>query len=101
MEGSMNCNLNVRHISITTGIAAVIALCLTSLAPRMAVADDKVPNLNIAPSCRYQSRMQPDQQVGFEKCMEQEKNAKEQLEKTWAQYTPQDRTRCIDMTNDL
>jgi Zn-dependent oligopeptidase len=82
-------------------LTAIALLLIVGATPRMAAADEKVPRLNVEPSCRFQASMQSDKQVGYEKCMEQEDGAKAQLEKTWAQYTLEDRAHCLDMTNEL
>jgi hypothetical protein len=94
----MHRNPNTRY---AYAMAAIAACLIGVTAPRTAAANDKVPNLNIEPSCRYQSRMSTDAKVGYERCMDQEQNAKVQLEKNWAQYAPQDRSHCLDMTNEL
>jgi hypothetical protein len=95
----MNCLPSRR----TKGGALVsLALLFAAVAlPRIAMAE--VPTLDVEPSCRFQAAMQPppDRQMGFDRCMDQEKSAKTELEKSWAKFNLEDRAQCLDMTNEL
>ena len=82
---------------------AGLALLLAAVTiPRTARAD-QVPTLDVEPSCRFQASMQvpPDRQMGFKQCMDQEKSARAELEKSWSKFNLEDRAQCLDLTNEL
>lgn len=56
---------------------------------------DKVPTINVTPSCRAISEGISTIGRDFDSCMRSEQTAKEQLEKEWSQFTAAERSRCV------
>ena len=65
----------------------------------LAVADD-VPALNVEPGCRAAARMgdRLNSDASLRQCLADEKGAREELEKEWAQFSPALRQRCVATT---
>jgi len=98
----MRCHSNKRQAHVKPAGIIAFALLLSAFAiPGTAAAEERVPTLNIEPSCRFQASMQSDKQVGFQRCMEQEQSAKAELEKKWSAFALEDRAHCLDMANEL
>jgi hypothetical protein len=58
------------------------------------VAVDEVPNQNVEPSCRVEvSKTVTDDDM--EVCMENERSARAQLVREWAQFTPADKAHSL------
>ena len=66
----------------------------------LAVADD-IPALNVEPSCRAAARMgdRLSLDASLRQCLADEKGAREELEKEWAQFPPALRQRCVATTH--
>lgn len=65
----------------------------------LAVADD-IPALNVEPGCRAAARMgdRSNLDASLRQCLADEKGAREELEKEWAQFSPALRLRCVATT---
>jgi hypothetical protein len=62
------------------------------------VAVDEVPNWNVEPSCRVEvSKTVPNGDM--EVCMENERSARAELVKEWAQFTPADKAHCLRLSS--
>jgi hypothetical protein len=66
----------------------------------LAVADD-IPALNVEPGCRAAARMgdRLSLDASLRQCLADEKGAREELEKEWAQFSPDLRQRCVATTH--
>jgi hypothetical protein len=73
---------------------AVLAL---SLGASVAVAQE-VPTLDVAPLCRAQAKAAPEL---ADACMADEKKARDELVRRWAQFAAADRTRCTGMVKSV
>jgi hypothetical protein len=69
----------------------------------IAVADD-VPKFDIARSCKVDSDAAFDPSLGksgtIKRCMDDEQQAKDQLQTQWSGFTGADRTMCVSSTTD-
>jgi hypothetical protein len=65
----------------------------------LAVAD-RVPTLNVEPSCRAAAKMGDSLSLDMtlRQCLADEKSARDQLEKQWTQFAPTLRERCVTTT---
>jgi hypothetical protein len=69
----------------------------------IAVADD-VPKFDIARSCKVDSDAAFDPSLGkggtIKRCMDDEQQAKDQLQAKWPEFANSDRTMCVSSTTD-
>jgi hypothetical protein len=63
----------------------------------IAVADP-VPQFNVEPSCRQAANGDIGIKQDLSVCLEDEKSARDQLEKEWSQFTPTDRGLCTRLS---
>jgi hypothetical protein len=87
------------HFLDAVGIRTVVLLAAFLAAPQMAASEEAVPTLNVEPSCRFAATLGQDPQKAFNTCMEDEKSARAELAKGWAQYASSDRKRCLELTH--
>jgi len=59
---------------------------------------DAVPQLNIEPSCRAASMAAVAANRNESVCMRDEETARGKLEQEWAQYTPPQRSHCVQLS---
>ena len=59
---------------------------------------DKVPEFDVAPSCRGASQAAIGNR-DMEGCLQQERNARDELSREWAQFPVRDRTTCEHSTS--
>ena len=72
------------------------AIGATTLAITLLAAVDRVPNFNVEPGCRKVAAMASP--IGsMEICMRKEEEAREQLVREWAQFTPTEKADCIEL----
>jgi hypothetical protein len=80
-----------------------IAVLAAVMIPAGARADDP-PALNVEQLCRGIASQSADPlaggepRVGFERCMEAERQDREQLQKVWSSFAPEDRRHCVAET---
>ncbi|MEA2907204.1 MAG: hypothetical protein QOC56_2865 [Alphaproteobacteria bacterium] len=72
--------------------AAFIALPLT------AAMAQQVPTLNIEPSCQAAANGSLGLKQDLQACRSSENNAREEVSKQWAEFTPADRAGCLSLT---
>src|SRR3981081_77949 len=58
---------------------------------------DSIPVLNVDPRCRTIAKMTGVSQ-DLEICLQQEQEAKDQLGKQWAQFTPAEKSHCVQLS---
>ena len=91
--------LMVIEMRYLTTIAVLAAVTI----PVSARADDP-PTLNVEQLCRGIASQSADPlaqgepSVGFERCMEAERQDREQLRKVWSSFAPDDRRHCVAET---
>jgi hypothetical protein len=79
---------------------ARIALVALSLGSQVGLAiADGPAKLNVAPSCDAAARGAVSLGRTAEACMDDEREAKDLLTKTWAQYSRAHKTQCVGMTS--
>jgi hypothetical protein len=79
------------------GFVATIALVALSLGSQVGLATaDGPPKLNVAPSCDAAARGSVGRNA--QSCMDDEREAKDSLTKTWLQYSRAHKTPCVGMT---
>ena len=74
---------------------------LTALALALGVsvaAAQEVPTLDVAPLCRAQAKAAQD--LG-DACLADEKKAREELVRQWAQFSPDSRARCTGIAKSI
>jgi hypothetical protein len=81
------------------GIRILVLLAAFLAAQKGAAAEEAVPTLNVEPSCRFAATLGQDPQKAFNTCMDDEKSARAELAKGWAQYASSDRKRCLELTH--
>lgn len=59
---------------------------------------DNVPEFDLRPSCQSASRSAITSRDA-ESCLQQERNAREELSRDWAQFSARDRTTCMHSTS--
>ncbi len=59
---------------------------------------DRVPEFNTTPSCRAAATVSVTVNRTESGCIQQEKLARDQLEKDWAKYSPEQKTHCVRLT---
>ena len=64
----------------------------------VAIAADKVPQLNIEPSCRDAASQSLGAQTTLDGCLEQEASARRDLAARWPTADAADRNRCVSET---
>jgi hypothetical protein len=69
-------------------------MILTSLHPTPIA--DAVPKLDIARECQFEAGSKED----LDRCVTDERQAREQLQTEWAQFTPSEKTQC-NRENDV
>jgi hypothetical protein len=80
-----------------------IAVLAAMMIPAGARADDP-PTLNVEQLCHGIASQSADPlaqgepSVGFERCMEAERQDREQLRKVWSSFAPEDRRHCVAET---
>jgi hypothetical protein len=57
-----------------------------------------VPTFDVGPQCRLQAKAAPEL---AESCLTDEKKAREDLVRQWAQFAPDSRARCTEMSNSV
>jgi hypothetical protein len=83
-----------------TTIAVLAAVTFPAAGAR---ADDP-PTLNVEQLCRGIASQSADPlaggepRVGFERCMDAERQDREQLQKVWSSFAPEDRRHCVAET---
>jgi len=88
--------IEMRYLTTIAVLAAVTI-------PVSARADDP-PTLNVEQLCRGIASQSADPlaqgepSVGFERCMEAERQDREQLRKVWSSFAPDDRRHCVAET---
>jgi hypothetical protein len=82
-----------RFLRSTLQLTAVL---LAAFATTTVAVADRPPIFNVEPGCRdIAARAAP---IGsMEACMRKEQEARDQLVKEWAQFTPADRRYCLDL----
>jgi hypothetical protein len=74
-----------------------LAAAILALGVRAVVAQD-VPTLNVEPLCKAEAK----QAAGLaENCMNDQKQAREDLAKQWAQFTPASRKSCLQLVTGI
>jgi len=87
----------MRYLTTFAALAAVM------IATPGARADD-VPTLNVDQLCHGIANQSADPlaggepSVGFDRCMEAERQDREQLRKVWSNFAPEDRRHCVAET---
>jgi hypothetical protein len=71
---------------------------LALAATLLLAAADKVPNLDVEPGCRAAAKMGDSVDSALRQCLADEKGARDELEKEWAQFSPELRARCVATT---
>lgn len=79
--------------AILSSVAAV-ALALHAVV----AAAQEVPIFDVGPECRAQAKAAPE--MG-ESCMADEKKAREDLVRQWAQFAPDSKARCTQMATGI
>jgi hypothetical protein len=61
---------------------------------------DNVPSLNVEPGCRAAAKMGDSLSLDttLRQCLADEKSARDELDKTWAEFPPALRERCVATT---
>jgi hypothetical protein len=72
-----------------------IIVCFVVFSAASAVNADEVPKFDVAPTCRARQSIGTVQNA-FAACMQTEGRARDQLKATWAQFTQDDKARCIE-----
>ncbi|MGE3149627.1 MAG: hypothetical protein AB7K04_11235 [Pseudorhodoplanes sp.] len=75
-----------------------LAFIVLGLQISVAQAADGVPDFDTRPSCTGAARASVTNR-DMEGCMRQEREAREQLVRSWSQFAPADRTSCQDSTS--
>lgn len=66
-----------------------------SIVMQLAVAvTEPVPDFDVEPTCLAAARAVPEQRRDIVDCIAQERGARDELEKKWAQFAASDRDRC-------
>jgi len=68
-------------------------------APFVMPIADGPPTLAVEAGCRETARLDPLQQVTVETCMQQERDARAQLVKSWDTFSALDRSHCQGLVN--
>ncbi len=90
----------VTKMRCLTTIAALAAVMIPALGARA----DEPPTLNVEQLCRGIASQSQDPlaggepSVGFERCMESERQDRVQLQKVWSSFAPEDRKHCVAET---
>jgi hypothetical protein len=79
-----------------TMLPSLVAVAL-SLGASVAAAQE-VPTLDVAPLCRAQAKAAQD--LG-DACLADEKRARDELVRRWAEFAPASRTRCTGMVKSI
>lgn len=75
---------------------ALIWFALLSMAPAASALTDGVPKLDVAQSCREaQAIGGDDKNLAYKGCMQDEKDAHEQLVQKWSRFKIENRRNCI------
>jgi len=89
--------IEMRYLTTIAVLAAV-------LFPVAGARADDPPTLNVEQLCRGIASQSADPlaggepRVGFERCMEAERQDREQLKKVWSSFAPEDRRHCVAET---
>jgi hypothetical protein len=89
---------------LLAAVLLVATVRLGSQAASAAVKDNGPPTLNVKPSCEAAADRTAMEQVpgsnvrDTASCMRDENEARDQLTKEWAQFSPADRERCTSIT---
>lgn len=62
------------------------------------MATDRVPTLDVRPSCKAAATMGGEGGRTVESCLRSEQTNRDQLAKEWDQFAAADRTRCVQAT---
>jgi hypothetical protein len=78
------------------GAGLILAVLLLAPAVLAAAKTDSVPVLNFAPSCLQARRYAgQNQNLTYQGCMKDEKDARAELTRKWAHFKPEDRRDCL------
>jgi len=78
---------------------ATIAIVVMSLGSQVELAvADSPPKLNAGPSCNAAARATISLGRTTEMCLDDEREAEDQLTKNWSQYSRAHKTQCVGMT---
>ena len=67
------------------------------LATFFVLAADNVPTFNVEPHCQTIAKRTGASQ-DLEVCLQQEQEAKDQLRRQWAQFTPAEKSHCVQLS---
>jgi hypothetical protein len=76
---------------------ALLPIILT--ASHLVLVADRVPELNIEPSCRAAKSAGLSADRSEDSCKRDENKARQQLEKEWGGFAASERRRCINLTH--
>jgi hypothetical protein len=78
--------------------AGLSALWILALAPGASVAAQRIPQFDVAASCR--ATAQRAMPVGnVDACLETERRAREQLAREWPSFAPADKSHCVELAH--
>jgi hypothetical protein len=88
----------MRSLSAKVISLALVSFALPGLLGRAAArTDGGVPKLDVAQSCRQaQTIGGDDKNLAYKGCMQDEKDAQDQLTQRWSRYKAEDRRNCIE-----
>ena len=72
----------------------LLVAAVAALAGPARAADPKVPDLNVAPTCRPLDKSD-SMQLDESRCRQIEKDARDQLAREWSKFPAADRSQCI------
>jgi hypothetical protein len=82
----------MRNLSV-----ALLAFASGSLALPVAAGVDRIPNLNVAQSCRAAQEIAgEDKNLTYKGCMQDEMAAQKQLAAKWSRFKAEDRRNCVE-----
>ena len=80
----------------STILSSVVAVALALHA--IGAAAQVVPTFDVGPQCRSQAKAAPEL---AESCLADEKKAREDLVRQWAQFAPDSRAKCMELSNSI
>jgi hypothetical protein len=77
----------------------IVSIAAAIVAAQFVAAADKVPNLNLEPTCSAARSAGVFLERTKDACLRSEHKARDQLHGQWAQFHPADRNRCTQSTS--
>lgn len=89
-------------MTIIAGVAVFASVADARTRARHDSGGGGVPELNVKGSCADAQKFSTgdDKKTAYNGCMQDEKNAKDQLAKRWSSFKPKDRSNCVEQSRN-